>query len=138
MRLIQNIKYPIYLMSSEEIINKKKEIKTKFGRFDVQFTPIEIDMNYKDEIKTIKGEAIVRRDSEIHNKFNTKMVMIDESHFDKESNFNKKNDELREKHHKIDFEIEKLMKSYKEYYPDEIDTFEKVKKEIRVKRDGTS
>lgn len=136
MQLITNTTYPVYLMDSEEIINKKKEIKRTypkdFKHKDIQFTPIEFDFQFpgEEDIKTVMGEAIVRRDSENLRKFNTLAILVNTDHFIKESKFNKNNDMIREKHHKIDDGIKELLKDNKEYDSSEVDTFVKIKKEI--------
>jgi len=139
MQLITNNRFPIYLMNSEEIIQKKKELKKTYSKEikkrNIQFTPIEFDFQFpgEDDIKTVMGEAIVRRDSENKFKFNTQLILINTDHFEKESKFNKNNDMIREKHHKLDDGIRELFKNDQEYDSSEVDTFVKIKKEI-VKR----
>ena len=139
MQLITNTTYLIYLMNSEEIIQKKKELKQKFPKefkhHDIQYSPMEFDFKFpgEEEIKTVIGEAIVRRDSENKRKFNAQAILVNTDHFTKDSEFNKNNDKLREKHHKIDDGIKELFKNEREFDSSEVDTFTKVRKEIKIK-----
>ena len=139
MQLITNTTFPIYLMSTDEIIEKKKELRKKFLKefknHDLQFAPMEFDFVFPDstDLKTIMGEAIVRRDSENRQKFNTQAIFINTDHFNKDSDFNKENDKLRKKHHKIDEDLKDVLKCERFYIPEEIDTFIKVKKEIKIR-----
>lgn len=139
MQLIINSTQPIYLMTSEEIVAKKKELRLQFPQefkdHDIQFSKREFDYvfpGYEDK-KTVIGETIIRRDSENPRKFNTIAIMVNTDHFDKESDFNKNNDIIREKHHKIDKNISAVLKCEKSYIPEEVDTFTKVKKIIKAK-----